>query len=479
MELNKNFLEALKKSFFNVIKNEANFLNSKVYLIGGFVRDHLLNRRYKKDIDIVVVGSGIELAKAVQKKLKGAKPVQIFKTYGTAMIKYGEINLEFVGSRKESYDLKSRNPKVMPGTLDEDQKRRDFTINALAVSLNNKNFGDILDPFNGIKDLKNKILRTPLDPNITYSDDPLRMLRAIRFATQLDFTIDGNSLEAIEQNATRIKIISKERIVDELSMILATEKPSKGFILLENTGLLNLILPELTALIGVDEINGNKHKDNFYHTLEVVDNLCLKSNNIWLRWAALFHDIGKGPTKKYLPKIGWTFHNHEFIGAKMIFEIFKRLKMPLNDKMKYVQKIVFMSSRPIIISEDHITDSAIRRLVFDAGPHIEDLITLCEADITTKNPVRFKKYHDNFKIVREKIKSVEEKDHLRNFQPPVNGKKIMSFFGLKPSKEIGIIKHAIKEAILEGEIPNEYSAAYERMKKEGKKLGLKPYEKPV
>ena len=339
------------------------------------------------------------------------------------MIKYGEINLEFVGSRKESYDLKSRNPKVMPGTLDEDQKRRDFTINALAVSLNNKNFGDILDPFNGIKDLKNKILRTPLDPNITYSDDPLRMLRAIRFATQLDFTIDGNSLEAIEQNATRIKIISKERIVDELSMILATEKPSKGFILLENTGLLNLILPELTALIGVDEINGNKHKDNFYHTLEVVDNLCLKSNNIWLRWAALFHDIGKGPTKKYLPKIGWTFHNHEFIGAKMIFEIFKRLKMPLNDKMKYVQKIVFMSSRPIIISEDHITDSAIRRLVFDAGPHIEDLITLCEADITTKNPVRFKKYHDNFKIVREKIKSVEEKDHLRNFQPPVNGKK--------------------------------------------------------
>ena len=395
------------------------------------------------------------------------------------MVKYGEINFEFVGSRKESYDSNSRNPKVMPGTLNEDQKRRDFTINTLAVSLNNKNFGDVLDPFNGIKDLKNKILRTPLNPNITYSDDPLRMLRAIRFATQLDFTIDKNSLEAIKKNAMRIKIISKERVVDEFGMILASRKPSKGFKLLENTGLLSLILPELTALRGVDEINGNKHKDNFYHTLEVVDNLCLRSDNIWLRWAALFHDIGKGPTKKYLPKIGWTFHNHEFIGAKMIFEIFKRLKMPLNNKMKYVQKIVFMSSRPIIISEDRVTDSAVRRLIFDAGSHVEDLITLCEADITTKNPARFKKYHDNFKIVREKIKSVEEKDHLRNFQPPVNGKKIMSFFGLKPSKEIGIIKDAIKEAILEGEIPNEYNAAYERMKKEGKKLGLKPYEKPI
>ena len=479
MELNDDFLETLKKSFFKVIKNEADHLNTEVYLIGGFVRDHLLNRNYKKDIDIVVVGSGIELAKAVQKKLKGAKPVQIFKTYGTAMIKYGEINFEFVGSRKESYNLKSRNPKIMPGTLNDDQKRRDFTINTLAVSLNDKNFGSILDPFNGINDLKKKILKTPLDPNITYSDDPLRMLRAIRFASQLDFTIDKYSLEAIKQNATRIKIISKERIVEDLSMILAAEKPSKGFLLLENTGLLKLILPELTALKGVDEIDGNKHKDNFYHTLEVVDNLSLNTTNIWLKWAALFHDIGKVPTKKYIPKLGWTFHNHEFMGAKMVYKIFKRLKMPLNDKMKYVQKIIFMSSRPIIISEDHVTDSAIRRLVFDAGPYIEDLITLCEADITTKNPKRFKKYHDNFKIVREKIKIVEEKDHLRNFQPPVNGEKIMSFFGLKPSKEIGIIKDAIKEAILEGEIPNEFNAAYERMKQEGKKLGLKPYEKSI
>ncbi len=479
MELNDDFLETLKKSFFKVIKNEADHLNTEVYLIGGFVRDHLLNRNYKKDIDIVVVGSGIELAKAVQKKLKGAKPVQIFKTYGTAMIKYGEINFEFVGSRKESYNLKSRNPKIMPGTLNDDQKRRDFTINTLAVSLNDKNFGSILDPFNGINDLKKKILKTPLDPNITYSDDPLRMLRAIRFASQLDFTIDKYSLEAIKQNATRIKIISKERIVEDLSMILAAEKPSKGFLLLENTGLLKLILPELTALRGVDEIDGNKHKDNFYHTLEVVDNLSLNTTNIWLRWAALFHDIGKVPTKKYIPKLGWTFHNHEFMGAKMVYKIFKRLKMPLNDKMKYVQKIIFMSSRPIIISEDHVTDSAIRRLVFDAGPYIEDLITLCEADITTKNPKRFKKYHDNFKIVREKIKTVEEKDHLRNFQPPVNGEKIMTFFGLKPSKEIGIIKDAIKEAILEGEIPNEFNAAYERMKQEGKKLGLKPYEKSI
>jgi len=344
------------------------------------------------------------------------------------------------------------------------------------LSLNEENFGALLDPFNGIRDLKEKRLKTPLDPDITYSDDPLRMLRAIRFATQLDFKIEPHSLKAIEKNAGRIDIITKERIVEELSKILASKKPSLGFILLDQTCLLERIIPELIALKGVEEIEGQSHKDNFYHTLEVVDNLSEKSENIWLRWAALFHDIGKAPTKKFKPSTGWTFHNHEFVGAKMIYKIFKRLKMPLNEKLKYVQKMVFMSSRPIIISEDHVTDSAVRRLVYDAGPHIDDLITLCEADITTKNPKRFERYHNNFKIVREKIVEVEEKDHLRNFQPPVSGEEIMTFFGIRPSKEIGVIKEAIKEAILEGEIPNEFDAAYERMKEEGKKLGLKAHE---
>jgi putative nucleotidyltransferase with HDIG domain len=389
------------------------------------------------------------------------------------------MDIEFVGARKESYSESSRNPEVVPGTLEDDQNRRDFTINALAVSLNKNDFGKLLDPFNGISDLKTKILKTPLDPDITYSDDPLRMLRAIRFASQLDFKIEEDSLAAISKNAARIEIISKERIVDEITKILATEKPSKGFVLLEKTGLLNHILPELIALKGVEEVEGQRHKDNFYHTLEVVDNLCPHSDDIWLRWAALFHDIGKAPTKKFKTPTGWTFHNHEFVGAKMIYKIFKRLKMPLNDKMKYVQKLVFMSSRPIIIAEDHVSDAAVRRLVFDAGPYIDDLITLCEADITTKNPKRFERYHNNFKIVREKIIAVEEKDHLRNFQPPVSGEAIMRFFGLKPSKEIGVIKEAIKEAILEGEIPNEFEAAFERMKEEGKKLGLKPYEKTL
>jgi putative nucleotidyltransferase with HDIG domain len=462
-----------------VVREVVSDLELDAYVIGGFVRDHLLGRGQKKDIDIVALGSGIELAQAVQKKLKGAKPVQVFKTYGTAMIQWKEMDIEFVGARKESYSESSRNPEVVPGTLEDDQNRRDFTINALAVSLNKNDFGKLLDPFNGISDLKTKILKTPLDPDITYSDDPLRMLRAIRFASQLDFKIEEDSLAAISKNAARIEIISKERIVDEITKILATEKPSKGFVLLEKTGLLNHILPELIALKGVEEVEGQRHKDNFYHTLEVVDNLCPHSDDIWLRWAALFHDIGKAPTKKFKPPTGWTFHNHEFVGAKMIYKIFKRLKMPLNDKMKYVQKLVFMSSRPIIIAEDHVSDAAVRRLVFDAGPYIDDLITLCEADITTKNPKRFERYHNNFKIVREKIIAVEEKDHLRNFQPPVSGEAIMRFFGLKPSKEIGVIKEAIKEAILEGEIPNEFEAAFERMKEEGKKLGLKPYEKTL
>jgi len=479
VELQEDFTKSLSEPLFQVIRGVVSELEVEAYVIGGFVRDQLLGRGQKKDIDIVAVGSGIELAQAVQKKLKGAKPVQIFKTYGTAMIHWKGIDIEFVGARKESYAAHSRNPEVAPGTLEDDQNRRDFTINALAVSLNERDFGTLLDPFDGLTDLKDKILKTPLDPEVTYSDDPLRMLRAIRFATQLDFRIEEVSLNAITENAARIEIITKERVVEELTKILASDKPSKGFILLEKTGLLNHILPELIALKGVEEVEGQRHKDNFYHTLEVVDNLCPHSDNIWLRWAALFHDIGKAPTKKFNPPTGWTFHNHEFVGAKMIYKIFKRLKMPLNDKMKYVQKMVFMSSRPIIIAEDHVTDAAVRRLVFDAGEYIDDLITLCEADITTKNPKRFERYHNNFKIVREKIIAVEEKDHLRNFQPPVSGEAIMNFFGLKPSREIGVIKEAIKEAILEGEIPNEFEAAFEKMKEEGKKLGLKPHEKTL
>lgn len=479
MKLQKDFSKVLATPLFEVLQQTVAESNTLGYVIGGFVRDHLLNRSHKKDIDIVALDSGIDLAIAVQNKLKGAKAVQVFKTYGTAMVHWNNTDLEFVGARKESYSKESRNPEVKPGTLEDDQNRRDFTINALAISLNKDDFGLLIDPFNGLKDLEEGVLRTPLDPDITYSDDPLRMLRAIRFATQLDFTIASDSYDSISRNAERIDIITKERIVEELNKILMTPKPSKGFILLEKTGLLQRILPELIDLKGVEEIEGQKHKDNFYHTLEVVDNLCKNSDDLWLRWAALLHDIGKAPTKKFKPPVGWTFHNHEFVGAKMTYSLFKRMKMPLNEKMKFVQKMVFMSSRPIIIAEEQVTDSAIRRLVFDAGPFIDDLITLCEADITTKNPERFERYHNNFKIVREKIILVEEKDHLRNFQPPISGETIMKYFDLKPSKEIGLIKEAIKEAILEGEIPNEREAALKKMKSEGKKLGLTFHEKAI
>ena len=479
MKLQTDFSNTLQDPLFKILKETVDEVGIESYVIGGFVRDLILGRIHKKDIDIVALGSGIDLAKAVQKKLARAKPVQVFKTYGTAMIHWEGMDLEFVGARKESYMPESRNQEVTPGSLTDDQNRRDFTINALAISLNKADFGAFIDHFNGLDDLKNKILRTPLDPDITYSDDPLRMLRAIRFANQLNFKIERQSLEAISQNASRIEIISKERIVDELHKILATSKPSVGFTLLEKTGLLKHILPELIALKGVEEIEGQRHKDNFYHTLEVVDNLCPNSDNVWLRWAALLHDIGKAPTKKFKPPVGWTFHNHEFVGAKMVYKIFKRLKMPLNEKMKFVQKMVLMSSRPIVIADEEVTDSAVRRLVFDAGASIDHLITLCEADITTKNPTRFERYHNNFKLVREKIIAVEEKDHLRNFQPPVSGEAIMEFFGLHPCREIGIIKEAIKEAILEGKIPNEFEAAFERMKEEGKKLGLTPHEKSI
>lgn len=476
MNVTTSYTNALSNKIFTVISSASKELGLKSYVIGGFVRDYLLQRDFKKDIDVVALGSGIELAEKVAAMLPDTPKVQVFKNYGTAMLRYNDngetIDIEFVGARKESYTENSRNPQVEAGTLQDDQNRRDFTINALAFSLNEEDFGSLIDPFNGVEDLKNGIIRTPLNPDITYSDDPLRMMRAIRFASQLNFTIEQKSLQAITDNKDRIKIISGERIVDELNKILLSPKPSVGFLLLHETKLFHIILPELTDLQGVEEIEGQKHKDNFYHTLEVVDNISEKTNYLWLRWAALLHDIGKAPTKKFHKTIGWTFHGHEFVGSKMVKKLFERLHMPLNQKMKYVAKLVMLSSRPIVLSQDIVTDSAVRRLLFDAGEDIEDLMTLCEADITTKNPNKFKKYHTNFKIVREKIIEVEEKDHIRNFQPPISGEEIMEIFNLKPSKEIGILKETIKEAILEGEIPNEYEAAYEFMLKKAKKLGL-------
>lgn len=467
-----NYSSALSLPIFELISSVADEMNIETFVIGGFVRDYFLKRDFKKDIDIVAVGSGIELAEKVASKLPNKPKVQVFKNYGTAMFRYQDIDIEFVGARKESYSEESRNPLVEIGTLEDDQKRRDFTINALALSLNKSNYGALLDPFNGMLHLDQKCIKTPLNPDITYSDDPLRMLRAIRFAAQLQFEIHVDSFEAIKRNAYRLEIISGERIVDELNKILLTKKPSLGLKLLDDAELLSLILPEVTALKGVEEIEGQKHKDNFYHTFEVVDNIAKNTDDVWLRWAALLHDIGKAPSKKFHNSLGWTFHGHEFIGSKMVNKLFKRLHMPLNNKMKFVQKLVLLSSRPIVLSQE-VTDSAVRRLIYDAGEDIDALMTLCEADITTKNTKRFKVYHKNFELVRQKIKVVEERDHIRNFQPPISGELIMETFNLKPCKEIGVIKEAIKEAILEGEIPNEYEASYQFMLKKAEKLGLK------
>ena len=468
-----HFEQALKNPIFKTIASCAAALETPCYVVGGYVRDSILSRYTSQDIDVVAIGNGIKLAESVAKALPNAPKVSIFKTYGTAMLRFKGIDLEFVGARKESYKKESRNPEICEGTIEDDQKRRDFTINALAISLNASDYGTLLDPFNGMEDLKNKRIVTPLNPNLTFSDDPLRMLRAIRFATELEFEIDPSALNAIEKNYRRVQIISKERIVIELHKILESKKPSIGFLLLERTGLLDLIIPELTALKGIEEVEGQRHKDNFYHTLEVLDNITQHTNNVWLRWTALLHDIGKAPTKKFSKKVGWTFHGHELKGSKMVYHLFKRLKMPLNDKMKYVQKLVFMSSRPIAISGAATTDAAVRRLLFDAGDDIGDLMTLCEADITTKNVRKFKTYLNNFKMVRQKMEEVEARDQIRNFQPPISGEDIMKAFELKPCIEIGIIKEFIKEAILEGQIPNESNAAHALMLEKGKQLGLK------
>lgn len=465
------FPQAIKSPIFNEISNYCSNNNIESYVIGGFVRDFFLKRECK-DVDILIIGDGISAAKKIAMNIDPKISVTIFKNFGTAYFRYKDYDIEFVGSRKESYVSNSRNPIVETGTLTDDINRRDFKINSIAISLNSTNFGELVDLHDGLSDIKQKIVNTPLDSNITFSDDPLRMLRAVRFACQLGFEIHPDLIKTMTKLKERILIISSERIIDEVNKIILTKTPSKGFKILEHTGLLDLIFPELTNLKGIDEIEGQKHKDNFYHTLEVLDNICQNTDNLWLRWAALLHDIGKAPTKKFNKKIGWTFHGHEFEGSKMVYKLFKRLKMPLNDKMKYVQKLVLMSSRPIVLAQKNVTDSAVRRLIFDAGDSVEDLMTLCEADITTKNKNRFKKYHDNFRIVREKIVTVEEKDNIRNFQPPISGAEIMTTFNLKPCKTIGIIKENIKEAILDGDIENNYEDAYNLMIKEGKKLGL-------
>ena len=445
-----NLTQNKNLKIFKIISQVAHDRGQSVYVVGGYVRDLLLGRKSPTDIDFVTESSGIELAQAVAKSINPETKVSIFKTYGTAMFRYENLELEFVGARKESYSADSRNPQVEQGTLEDDQKRRDFTVNAMAISLNKENFGELIDPFNGMEDMEQKILRTPLEPVQTYSDDPLRMMRAIRFASTLGFSIEQKSLEAIEKEAKRIEIITVERIMVEFNKIMLSEKPSAGLEIMKKTGLLDIVLPELTALEGIEEVEGQKHKDNFWHTLEVVDNISKNTDNLWLRWAALLHDVGKAPTKKYVKGTGWTFHGHEFLGSKM----------------------VKLSSRPIALISDDVSDSALRRMLFDAGEDLEDLFTLCKADITTKNSYKQEKFKKNFEYVAKKIKEVEEKDHVRNFQPPITGEEIMQMFNLKPGREIGILKERVKEAVLEGEIPNEHEAAKELVIQEAKKIGL-------
>jgi poly(A) polymerase len=467
----------LNDKIFKTLSGVFTSENIRAYVIGGWVRDCILHRDHpEKDIDIVVIGSGIEMAEKAARALSPRINVSVFKNFGTAMFRYNEYEVEFVGARKESYNRGSRKPVVENGTLEDDLKRRDFTVNAMAISLNQDTYGEFLDPFGGIEDLRNKIIKTPLDPDKTFSDDPLRMMRAIRFAAQLNFTIEHRTFESIKENADRIKIVSPERIVTELNKILMCDHPSGGFIHLEQTGLLRIIFPELDNMKGVDTKDGKGHKDNFLHSVKVLDNISRKTDNLWLRWAALLHDIAKPATKKYIPETGWSFHGHEYLGSRMVPDIFRKLKLPLNEKMKYVQKLVDLHLRPIVLSQEEVTDSAIRRLLFEAGDDIDDLMLLCEADITSKNEAKKTRHLENFKIVRNKLKEIEEKDAMRNFQPPVDGSEIISAFGIQPGIEVGIIKNAIREAIIEGIIPNEHESARRLMFEKGKEIGLTPVD---
>ncbi|MBO4589743.1 MAG: HD domain-containing protein [Bacteroidaceae bacterium] len=474
----EDLVRALDKKVFRMISESADSLGLRCYVVGGYVRDLFLERP-STDIDVVVVGSGIAVAEAFRNRCGKGANLSVFRNFGTAQVKWKDMEVEFVGARKESYSHDSRKPVVEDGTLEDDQNRRDFTINAMAVCLNADSFGELVDPFDGLLDLEDRLIRTPLDPDITFSDDPLRMMRCIRFATQLNFYIDDETFEAIERNKERIHIISKERIAEELNKIVASPIPSRGFVELDRSGLLPLVFPELAALQGVEVMNGRGHKDNFYHTLEVLDNVAKKSDNLWLRWASLLHDIGKPRTKRWDQKLGWTFHNHNYIGEKMVPGIFRNMKLPMNEKMKYVQKLVGLHMRPITIADEEVTDSAVRRLLFEAGDDIDDLMLLCEADITSKNAEKRQRFLDNFLLVRQKLKDLEERDRIRNFQPPVNGTEIMETFGMEPCAEVGTLKALVKDAILDGIIPNEHEAAYAYLLEKAAEMGLKPKDKNV